>query len=84
MKNKQTENKQQFFVFICTTNSGKDGGNDGGNGGGGSKKKDHSLFVYVLIGLIVLAAISLVILIIKIRRYKGMLSFIISEQLELS
>ena len=81
-KSKQTENDQEFFIHIGNNNTGSsdvnDGRNGGGNAGGGSKKKDHSLFIYVLIGLIGLAAVLLVIIIIKIRRQKSMLSFTIS------
>ena len=79
MKNKQIGNNSQFCILLGTTNSGNDGGNGGGNGGGGTKKKDHSLFVYVLIGLIVLAAILLAFIMIKIRRRKCMLSFIANK-----
>ena len=80
-KSKQIENDQEFFIHIGTNNTDNnvnDGRNGGDNAGGGSKKKDHSLFIYVLIGLIGLAAVLLVIIIIKIRRQKSMLSFTIS------
>ena len=68
-------------VFI--SNSGNGDGNGGGNDGDGSKK-EHSLFVYVVIGLIIVAAILLALIIIKICRQKCMLSFIVSAQLQLS
>ena len=74
MKNKERENNRQLFILIGTTNLGNDGGNDSG----GSKEKDHPLFIYVLIGMIILAAILLVIIIIKIRRHKCMFNFLVS------
>lgn len=76
------ENSWQFFILIGPTNTGNGNGNGGDNGGdsggGGSKMKGHSTFVYVLIGLIGLAAVSLIIIIMKIRRHKSMLSLIVS------
>ena len=71
------ENSWQFFILIGPTNAGNGNGN-GGDNGGDSKMKGHSTFVYVLIGLIGLAAVSLIIIIMKIRRHKSMLSLIVS------
>ena len=71
------ENSWQFFILIGPTNTGNGNGN-GGDNGGDSKMKGHSTFVYVLIGLIGLAAVSLIIIIMKIRRHKSMLSLIVS------
>ena len=76
------ESSWQFFILIGPTSTGNGNGNggdnSGDNGGGGSKKKGHSTFVYVLIGFIGLAAVLLIIIIIKIRRHKSMLSLIVS------
>ena len=78
------ENSWQFFILVGPTNTGNGNGNGGDNGGDGSKKKGHSTFVYVLIGFIGLAAVLLIIIIIKIRRHKSMLSLIVSMWLQLS